>query len=170
MSDAPKHDPSDADLVERAAKGDDAAFERLWRINTLRNLIVALIALGSALFSIPGLQSLYLEERFNLDAWDACASEQSDWLEADAIGIGVDLGGRDDFAAWSMVARFEHRRKTEEESSEEDEHESPFVYRYECRSFVYIAEDTERDLTAPPFANWIHEGRIKLCKYPIEIT
>ncbi len=107
------------------------------------------------------------EQAFNLDAWDACASEQSDWLEADAIGIGVDLGGRDDFAAWSMVARFEHRRKTEEESSEEDEHESPFVYRYECRSFVYIAEDTERDLTAPPFANWIHEGRIKLCKYPI---
>lgn len=110
------------------------------------------------------------EQAFNLDAWDDCASELSDWSEADAIGVGCDLGGRDDFAAWAMVARFIDRKKTKddgEDNVEDDEHSSPFIFRYECQAFVYIAEDTERDLTAPPFANWIHEGRIKIAKYPI---
>jgi len=107
------------------------------------------------------------EQAFNIDAWDSCCDDLSDWSEADAIGVGCDLGGRDDFAAWGMVARFIDGEKSDQTSDDQDEHASPYVFRYECQAFVYIAEDTERDLTAPPFANWIHEGRIKVAKYPI---
>jgi phage terminase large subunit-like protein len=91
----------------------------------------------------------------NMEHWDACKGELSDWLTADAIGGGVDLGGRDDLAAWGMVARFVDRI----------ENEKP-VYRYELDCQAYIADDTERDLAKPPFAEWVYEGLIERTPYP----
>ena len=98
-----------------------------------------------------------MEKAFDLDQWDAAKGELSDWSEADAIGAGVDLGGRDDFAAWGMVARFE---------LDQEDHEGKPVYRYELRSQAYIAADTERDLNKQPFANWVYDGLLLKCKYP----
>ena len=104
------------------------------------------------------------EAAFDIWAWDQCAGELSDWNEADAIGCGVDLGGRDDFAAWGVVARFQDGTFEVDERGEKVEKPR---YRYELEAFVYIAEDTERDLTQAPFVQWIAEGRINVCKYPI---
>ena len=116
------------------------------------------------------------ESAFDLDKWDACADDLSDWTEADAIGVGVDLGGRDDFAAWAVVARFvidpdELDDSTDvdavDKSSDDDHNADALTYRYECRAFVYIAEDSERDVEVEPFGTWINEDRIKRVKYPI---
>lgn len=96
------------------------------------------------------------EKAFDLELWDQCAGELSDWHTADAIGGGIDLGGRDDLAAWAMVARF---------PVDEDDEGKP-VYRYEGRVQAYIARDTQRDLTVQPFAQWCHTGRIHQCQYP----
>src|SRR5690606_19133489 len=30
-----------------------------------------------------------------------------------------------------------------------------------------IARDSERDLTAQPFATWVHTGKLHVCQYPI---
>jgi len=97
-----------------------------------------------------------MEKAFDLEQWDKCRGELSDWHQADAVGAGVDLGGRDDLAAWAMAARFEL----------DEERDGKPVYRYEIRTQAYIAADTERDLTAQPFANWVYSGLIQKCKYP----
>lgn len=97
-----------------------------------------------------------MEKAFDLEQWDKCRGEFSDWHQADAVGAGVDLGGRDDLAAWAMAARFEL----------DEERDGKPVYRYEIRTQAYIAADTERDLTAQPFANWVYSGLIQKCKYP----
>lgn len=96
------------------------------------------------------------EKAFDLEQWDACRGELSDWHDADAIGAGVDLGGRDDLAAWGLVARFPL----------DEERDGKPVYRYELRCQAYIASDTERDLDKQPFANWCYDGLIQKCKYP----
>lgn len=93
------------------------------------------------------------EKAFDLEQWDACECELSDWSQADAITGGVDLGGRDDLAAWALVARF---RITDELS------------RYEVMCKTYIAEDTERDLKKPPFVDWAYNGRLSVVRHPIE--
>ncbi len=113
------------------------------------------------------------EAAFEIPQWDRCCGKLSDWNEADAIGVGIDLGGRDDFAAWGAVARFIHSvKKVDEEADKKDledgkQEESIYNFRYEIRAHVYIAEDTERDLTQAPFAQWVQDGRIKVVKYPI---
>ena len=96
------------------------------------------------------------EKAFDLKQWDACAGELSDWSEADAIGGGVDLGGRNDLAAWGLVARF---------PMDEERNGKP-VYRYECKMRAFIADDTERDLHKQPFANWVYDGLLTKCKFP----
>lgn len=98
------------------------------------------------------------EKAFEMDQWDACEGELSDWSEADAIGGGVDLGGRDDLAAWSLVARF----PIEGEGTEDDP-----VWRYEVKAQAYIADSTTRDLTRQPFAEWVFDGTLRKSKYPI---
>lgn len=97
-----------------------------------------------------------MEKAFDLDDWDACCGKLSDWHQADALGAGVDLGGRDDLAAWAMVARF---------PLTEDDEGNP-VYRYEIKVKAYIAQDTERDLAKQPFANWVYTGLLNKCRFP----
>ena len=48
----------------------EAAFARLWRIDTIRYMTIALVALGFALFPAGSIQSFFLEEEFGLDAWE----------------------------------------------------------------------------------------------------
>ena len=96
------------------------------------------------------------ERAFNLKTWDAAAvDELSDWEQADAICAAVDLGSRDDFAAYALCARF----------LVSDEDENP-VYRYEVRAKAYIAEDTHRDLTEQPFAGFINDGSLIKSRFP----
>ncbi len=91
------------------------------------------------------------EKAFDLEQWDACEGELSDWHEADALGGGVDLGGRDDLAAWGLVARF---------PMDGEDSEGRPIYRYEIKTKSYIVADTERDLAKQPFANWVHGGHL----------
>lgn len=99
---------------------------------------------------------------FSLEQWDACAGEFSDWQDADAVGCGVDLGGRDDLAAFALVARFETG-----EFTQVDEHapEVP-IYRYEARTWQYISTDTTRDITQRPFADFIENDLIRTTRFP----
>mgnify|MGYP001181703645 FL=1 len=48
----------------------DAAFSRLMQIRTVKTVVVGFSALGFGLFTVPVLESLYLEERWNLDPLD----------------------------------------------------------------------------------------------------
>src|SRR5690606_6017418 len=82
--------------------------------------------------------------------WDACGGELSDWSEADAIGAGIDLGGRDDFAAYALCARFLAGGS-----------DGKPLYRYEAIARAYISDSTERDLTKQPFAEWIYTDELR---------
>ena len=46
------------------------------------------------------------ERIFSLEDFDKCRGELSDWRQADCASAGIDLGGRDDLAAYAIVARF----------------------------------------------------------------
>ena len=98
-----------------------------------------------------------IEKAFDLEKWDERGvDELSDWSEADAYGIGVDLGARDDLAARAIVARF----------LVEYDADTP-VYRYEAKVQAYIADDCKRDLTKQPFAEWVYGGRLIKSRVPI---
>lgn len=92
------------------------------------------------------------ESAFDLNLWDACNEPYSDWSNSDAIAAGVDLGARDDFAAYALCARFPI---------------SGDSFRYEIKVKAYIAEDCKRDLTRQPFASWLYRDLLKKCRYPI---
>jgi len=96
------------------------------------------------------------EQAIDLDTWDDCEAELSDWKEADAIAAGFDLGGRDDLCSFVLCARF----------ILDDTGDHP-IYRYEFRQRSYIAKDTRRDLTAEPFARFITSGLINISRHPI---
>lgn len=89
-----------------------------------------------------------------LDQWDACEDELSDWSNADAIGGGVDLGSRDDLAAYAFCARFQI-----------GEEEDRPIYRYEIDVRAYISEDTARDIKKQPFGEWVYRDIIRKRKY-----
>ena len=103
-----------------------------------------------------------LDAAFNLDLWDECQGQLSDWREADATAVGVDLGGRDDLASFSVVARFETGEFFEDEYGN-----SLPQYRYEGRTWAYIARSTTRDLKAKPFSDFVDDGSVIVSKYPI---
>lgn len=46
----------------------EAAFARIWRIDTIRFMTLAMVAIGFALFPAQSIQSFFLEEEFGLDA------------------------------------------------------------------------------------------------------
>lgn len=103
-----------------------------------------------------------VESAFNMELWDKCAGELSDWNEADAIGAGIDLGGRDDLAGKGLVARF----PTGDFETAADGEDHP-IWRYELRAQGYITTDGDRDLSKQPWANWIRDGILIAEKYPI---
>ena len=98
-----------------------------------------------------------VDQAFDVEDWDQCAGTLSDWGEADAIGAGFDLGSADDFSAWGVAARFE--------TGELDEDELP-VYRYEVLTQSYISSETQRDLTAQPWAEWIYKDLLHVRDSP----
>lgn len=55
----------DSDPIEMSV---EAAFARIWRIDTIRYMTIALAAMGFALFPAQAIQSFFLEEEFGLDA------------------------------------------------------------------------------------------------------
>ena len=97
-----------------------------------------------------------------MDQWKDAGNPDLDiesWrTEADCIGCGVDLGGRNDLAAWGMVARFA--------TSEYNDDGEP-VYRYEGFARAYISENAPRDLKREPFPEFISSGHLTVCKNPI---
>lgn len=99
-----------------------------------------------------------VEHCFTAEAWGKLAGQPSDWSTADAIGIGIDLGGRDDLAAWSACARFRLGVDAEDKP----------IYRYELTAKSYIAASTRRDLDAQPWGRWIWDGHLHKREHVIE--
>lgn len=95
---------------------------------------------------------------FDLELWDKCEGVLSDWRDAAAVGAGVDLGGRNDLASWSLCSKFPTGEYTGDHTP---------VWRYEIRTQSYIATNTRRDLTKQPFAQWVHDDLIRRCEYPV---
>ena len=63
------------DVLGRGLEAEDevaisveAAFARIWRIDTIRSMTFAMAAIGFALFPAQSIQSFFLEEEFGLDA------------------------------------------------------------------------------------------------------
>jgi phage terminase large subunit-like protein len=98
------------------------------------------------------------ERIFSLEDFDSCRGTLSDWKQADCVAAGIDLGGRDDLAAYALVARFR--------TGEYKDDDTP-IYRYEAKTVSYIARNTRRDLTAMPFVDWVANGLIKVTDSPI---
>ncbi len=98
------------------------------------------------------------EKAFDLAAFDRCVGVHSDWKDADGLGAGVDLGSRDDLAAYALCARFP--------VSIDDK--GKIIYRYEVKTRAFIAADSKRDLSAMPFAEFIHSEELFKSAYPIE--
>ena len=97
-----------------------------------------------------------VEDCITAEIWDACSGPLSDWRTSQGVGAGFDLGGRDDLASYCLAAKF----KIGEEGEQD-------IYRYEVKSISFIAEDTKRDLTVEPFATWIQQGKLVVCRYVI---
>ncbi len=93
---------------------------------------------------------------FEEELWNACAGELSDWSKADNVCAGIDLGARDDLAAYGLCARF----------LVDGSGEKP-VYRYEIKTQAFLASNSKRDTTKQPFASWVFDGQIKRSDYPI---
>lgn len=99
-------------------------------------------------------------DRFILpEEWDASRGKLSDWTNADAITAGIDLGGRDDLASIGIVARF---------PIDEDDNGNT-IWRYEGFSRSFINEDTHRDLSKQPFAGWVADKKLRVCKYVVSV-
>jgi len=96
-----------------------------------------------------------IEQAFDMDEWDACKGELSDWSEADCVCAGFDLGGYDDLSSPAMCARF----------LLDDTGDKP-VHRYEVRSRAFISDKTLRDLTKQPFYDWIYKGLLTVSRHP----
>jgi phage terminase large subunit-like protein len=99
-----------------------------------------------------------IEKAFDLEDFEKCVKPYSDWSQADGYGAGVDLGARDDLAAYALCARF----------PVDVTDEGKTIYRYEIRTKAYIADNSNRDLTAMPFSQFIFDEEIVKATYPIE--
>ncbi len=102
-----------------------------------------------------------METGINAELWDSISGELSDWSQADAIAAGVDLGGKDDLAAYALVARFPIGE------TDDGMGQARPVYRYEMRTRAFISEDSRRDLTQQPWAQWIYSGHLCKCRYVV---
>jgi phage terminase large subunit-like protein len=89
--------------------------------------------------------------------FDRCRGPLSNWKSADCITAGIDLGGRDDLASRASCARFPHDR----------DEDGKDIWRYELTTKNFIVEDTTRDLTRLPWADWIHEGQLRRVRYVV---
>lgn len=89
--------------------------------------------------------------------WDAISDDLSSWHDADAVVAGVDLGGRDDLASFAVVARF---------PVSEDE-EGHTLWRYEAFTRSFIVDETHRDLKKQPWASWVANGQLTVCRYVV---
>ncbi len=100
-----------------------------------------------------------VEDAITEEQWKACEGDLSDWSQADYVGGGIDLGGRDDLAAFAHCARF--HVATEVVESEGEQVERP-VWRYEIRSTAFLEASCKRDLDRQPWSEWIYQGQLIL--------
>ena len=93
-----------------------------------------------------------VEQAIDPALWDSCCRPLTDWRLADAIAVGLDAGGHNDIGSWCAVARFIDGIR------ENGEHD----YRYELRSFCYMDQDTQRDLSEQPWQAWVYTDKLKV--------
>ena len=96
------------------------------------------------------------EGGLNAALYDSLRGTLSDWKDADAIGAGVDLGGRDDLASIALCAKYQDGDKDGEP-----------IYRYEAKTWSFISSETNRNLTEMPFAHWLAEGKLIRSDYVV---
>ena len=90
--------------------------------------------------------------------WSNAAEDLSDWRDADAVAAGVDLGGRDDLAAYALCARF----------VEGETEEGLPIYRFELRQQSYMSQDTKRNMDEEPWASFVASGSLPVCRHAIQ--
>ena len=112
-----------------------------------REAAVSAVALNRFKRYFANMQVSPTEAAINLDKWDSCCGEFSDWKDADCITAGVDVGGRNDLAAIAFCARFPDG--TDDEGNR--------AYRYEIKTKTYLDADSSRDLNEMPFMQFIQD-------------
>jgi phage terminase large subunit-like protein len=80
--------------------------------------------------------------------WEMSAGELTDWSKAEAVCGAWDLGGRDDLASVSLVARF----------CVGQDHNGESQYRYEIRQRSFINSENNRDVTKEPWIDYVRKG------------
>ena len=157
--DCEKHDPLDESKWVMANPNLDITFSA----EKLREQALPASRDSVALRRFQRYHANYLvsstNSAFDMDAWDECAGELSDWSKADVICMGADMGGRDDLSAYAAVARFPHGSEQDEEGNQ--------IWRYEARTFQCISDNTERDLDEQPFRQFIESGSLTVVRHPV---
>jgi len=95
------------------------------------------------------------EAAIDLAKFDSCEGELSDWLEADVVTCGIDMGGRNDLAALAYCARYPDGENEDGERQ----------YRYEITTKAYMDADTSRDLKEMPWLQWTDNGMLNIVPY-----
>lgn len=86
------------------------------------------------------------------EAWAACRGELSNWMTADRVHGGVDLGRSNDMAGAASVARFDLTDDSGVDFS-----------RFEIRSRAWTCEERHEDIKTAQVARWCREGLIGEC-------
>ena len=95
------------------------------------------------------------EQAIDVQEWDNCEGQLSDWTTADVVCGAMDAGGRNDMGAIAMVARFPDGFDSEGETN----------WRYECRVKCYMDTETNRDLDEMPWMQWVQMNQLKVVPY-----
>lgn len=90
--------------------------------------------------------------------WASAEGDLTDWRDASAVAAGFDLGGRDDLASYALCARF---------LDGETEEGNP-IYRFEIRQKSFMSDDTKRNLKEEPWASFISQGLLPVCRHAIQ--
>ena len=112
-----------------------------------REAAVSAVALNRFKRYFANMQVSPIEAAINLDKWDACGGEFSDWSDADCVTAGVDVGGRNDLAAIAFCARFP-------DGTDDDGNQA---YRYEIKTKTFLDADSSRDLNEMPFMQFVQD-------------
>lgn len=98
-----------------------------------------------------------VEQALTRELWDSAKGTLTDWSDADCLGAGFDIGGRDDLAGAAICARF---LIGEDEDGEQQ-------WRYEFRTRGYLSSKTTRDLQKEPCASWIQRDKLTCVEHVI---
>jgi phage terminase large subunit-like protein len=94
-----------------------------------------------------------LQAAIEIEDWDECQGELSDWSGADIVASAIDAGGVNDLMASVDVAKFVDGY---------DEEKNVTLFRYEVKCRAYMDAETTRDMTEEPWRTFAFAGYLNV--------